>query len=162
MIDKKILTGLLAAFGASLCCITPVLAVLAGSTGLASIFTWMEPFRPYLIALTVIVLAYAWWDKLKPKKADIACACDADEEGKVSFWYSKTFLFIREFRLNTVAQSLTCYWIEYDLLTVIIHKLTSWEWGSVLLFLLFLVQLDSFLLASSLWKLAVERCWYYC
>jgi len=94
MIDKKVLTGLLAAFGASLCCITPVLAVLAGSTGLASSFTWMEPFRPYLIALTVLVLAYAWWDKLKPKKADIACACDADEEGKVSFLYSKTFLAI--------------------------------------------------------------------
>lgn len=92
MIDKKVLTGLLAAFGASLCCITPVLAVLAGSTGLASSFTWMEPFRPYLIALTVVVLAYAWWDKLKPKKADIECACEPEEGGKVSFWYSTTFL----------------------------------------------------------------------
>ncbi len=94
MADKKIITGLLAAIGASLCCITPVLAVLAGSTGLASTFSWMEPFRPYLIALTVGVLAYAWWDKLKPKKEDIACACDPDEEGKVSFWYSKAFLVI--------------------------------------------------------------------
>ncbi|WP_193150685.1 mercuric transport protein MerTP [Sulfurimonas sediminis] len=94
MADKKIITGVLAAIGASLCCITPVLAVLAGSTGLASSFSWMEPFRPYLIALTVIVLAYAWWDKLKPKQAEIECACDADEEGKVSFWYSKTFLAI--------------------------------------------------------------------
>ncbi|HFQ61920.1 MAG TPA: mercuric transport protein MerTP [Epsilonproteobacteria bacterium] len=92
MIDKKVLTGLLAAFGASLCCITPVLAVLAGSTGLASSFTWMEPFRPYLIALTVVVLAYAWWDKLKPKKADIECACEQEEGGKVSYWYSTTFL----------------------------------------------------------------------
>ena len=77
-----------------MCCITPVLAVLAGSTGMASSFSWMEPFRPYLIAITVIVLAYAWWDKLKPKKVDVECACDADEEGKVSFWYSKTFLVI--------------------------------------------------------------------
>lgn len=94
MADKKIITGILAAIGASLCCITPVLAVLAGSTGLASSFTWMEPFRPYLVALTIIVLAYAWWDKLKPKKAEIACACDADEEGKVSFWYTETFLAI--------------------------------------------------------------------
>ena len=72
MIDKKLLTGILAAIGASLCCITPVLAVLAGSTGIASSFSWMEPFRPYLIALTVIVLAYAWWDKLKPQKQDRA------------------------------------------------------------------------------------------
>ena len=94
MADKKIITGALAAIGASLCCITPVLAVLAGSTGLASSFSWMEPFRPYLIALTIVVLAYAWWDKLKPKKAEIECACDADEEGKVSFWYTKTFLAI--------------------------------------------------------------------
>ena len=92
--DKKILTGILASIGAALCCITPVLAVLAGTTGLASSFLWMEPFRPYLIALTIIVLAYAWWDKLKPKKAEIECACDADEEGKVSFWYTKTFLAI--------------------------------------------------------------------
>ena len=94
MADKKIVTGVLAAIGASLCCITPVLAVLAGSTGLASSFSWMEPFRPYLIALTIVVLGYAWWDKLKPKKAQIECACDPDEEGNVSFWYSKTFLAI--------------------------------------------------------------------
>ena len=94
MIDKKIITGTLTAIGASLCCITPVIAVLAGSTSMASSFSWMEPFRPYLIALTIIVLLYAWWDKLKPKKQGIACACDEDENGKVSFWYTKTFLAI--------------------------------------------------------------------
>jgi len=94
MIDKKIITSIIAALGASLCCITPVLAVLAGSTGLASSFSWMEPFRPYLIALTILVLAYAWWDKLKIKKIDIECACDPYEGGKVSFWHTKIFLAI--------------------------------------------------------------------
>ena len=92
MIDKKIVAGVFTAIGASLCCITPVLALLAGSTGMASRFSWMEPFRPYLITLTVLVLAYAWWDKLKPKKQAIECACDPDEEGKVSFWHTKVFL----------------------------------------------------------------------
>lgn len=92
MIDKKVITGIFAAFGASLCCITPVLAVLAGSTGMASSFSWMEPFRPYLIALTVIVLAYAWWDQLKPVSEDIDCSCEV--EGEVSFWYTKKFLAI--------------------------------------------------------------------
>jgi copper chaperone CopZ len=82
------------AIGASLCCITPVLAVLAGATGLASSFSWMEPFRLYLIILTVFVLAYAWWDKHKPKKQEIECSCEPDEEGKVSFWYSTTFLVL--------------------------------------------------------------------
>jgi len=92
MIDKKIMTGILAAFGASLCCITPVLAVLAGSAGMASTFSWMEPFRPYLIGLTILVLAFAWWDKLRPAKEVLDCSCDI--EGEVSFWSTKKFLFI--------------------------------------------------------------------
>ncbi|HBQ61761.1 MAG TPA: heavy metal transporter, partial [Balneolaceae bacterium] len=41
--------GLGVAFIASLCCITPVLAVLAGTSGIASTFSFMDPFRPYLI-----------------------------------------------------------------------------------------------------------------
>jgi len=94
MIDKKLLTGALTTVAASLCCITPVLAVLVGSSGLASSFSWMDPFRPYLIAITIIVLAYAWWDKLKPAKEGIECACDPDENGKVSFWHTQTFLAI--------------------------------------------------------------------
>jgi copper chaperone CopZ len=89
--DKKILTGIFASIGASLCCITPVLAVLAGSSSLASTFSWMDPFRPYLIALTVLVLAYVWWDKLKPKDK-ITCACETEE--KISFVRTKKFLSI--------------------------------------------------------------------
>lgn len=73
--DKKILTGIIASLGASLCCITPVLAVLAGSAGLASTFSWLDPFRPYFIGLTVLVLAYVWWEKLKPKE-EISCECE--------------------------------------------------------------------------------------
>lgn len=92
MIDKKILTSIFTAITASLCCITPVLAVLAGSTGMASSFSWMEPFRPYLVTLTILVLAYAWWDKLKPVKEEIDCDCDSDEDGKVSFWHTQIFL----------------------------------------------------------------------
>ena len=77
--DKKILTGIIASLGASLCCITPVLAVLAGSAGLASTFSWLDPFRPYFIGLTVLVLAYVWWEKLKPKE-QISCECETQEK----------------------------------------------------------------------------------
>lgn len=83
--------GLLTAFAASLCCITPVLALFSGATGIASTFSWMEPYRPYLIGLTIAVLAFAWYQKLKPKKAAIDCAC---EEDKPSFWQTKKFLGI--------------------------------------------------------------------
>ncbi|MFQ5447877.1 MAG: mercuric transport protein MerTP [Saprospiraceae bacterium] len=84
--------GVLAAIAASLCCITPVLALLAGTSGLASTFSWMEPARPYLFGLTVAVLGFAWYQKLKPKTAEIDCDCE--EDGKVPFMQTKTFLGI--------------------------------------------------------------------
>ncbi len=89
---KWIGAGLLTAVAASLCCITPVLALVAGTSGLAAGFSWLEPFRPYLIGLTVLVLGFAWYQKLKPRATEVDCDCE--EDGKVSFWHSKTFLGI--------------------------------------------------------------------
>jgi len=88
--NKGILgAGVISAIAASLCCITPVLAILAGTTGMAATFSWIEPFRPYLIGITILVLVFAWFQKLKPKQID----CDCDDE-KTSFFQSKSFLGI--------------------------------------------------------------------
>lgn len=87
-----LITGIFTAILASLCCITPVLALIAGISGAASTFSWIEPFRPYLAALTIGVLAFAWYQKLKPVKDEIECDCE--EDGKSSFWQSKKFLAI--------------------------------------------------------------------
>jgi mercuric ion transport protein len=85
--DKPLVgAGLLAALAASLCCITPLLAIVGGLGGVASSFTWLEPFRPYLIALTVGVLVFAWYQKLKPQPAD-DCGCAVD--AKPSWLHSK-------------------------------------------------------------------------
>ena len=90
--DNKIIgTGLLTAIASSLCCITPVLALISGTSGIASTFSWLEPFRPYLIGFTILVLGFAWYQKLKPKK-EIDCDCETDE--KPSFLQSKLFLGI--------------------------------------------------------------------
>jgi len=89
--NKLIGTSLLTAITASLCCITPVLALIAGTSGIASTFSWIEPFRPYLIGLTILVLGFAWYQKLKPKK-EIDCECETDEKPK--FIQSKKFLGI--------------------------------------------------------------------
>lgn len=84
--------GILTAITASVCCITPVLALLAGTSGIAATFSWIEPFRPYLIGLTILVLAFAWYQKFKPKtKSEIDCECDAE---KPKFLNSKGFLFL--------------------------------------------------------------------
>jgi mercuric ion transport protein len=90
--DKKLMgAGLLTAIAASLCCITPVLAIVAGTSGLASNFSWLEPARPYFIGLTILVLGFAWYQKLKPKK-QIDCNCETEEKPK--FIQSKMFLGI--------------------------------------------------------------------
>lgn len=85
--------GVLTAITASLCCITPVLALISGASGAASAFSWMEPARPYLIGITVLVLGFAWYQKLKPRTAkEIQCDCEEDE--KKPFMQTKTFLGI--------------------------------------------------------------------
>lgn len=81
--------GIVTAFIAALCCITPVIAVLAGIGGIAATFSFLEPFRPFMIGLTVLFLGFAWYQKLKPKK-EISCECEDDP----SFFKSKSFLGI--------------------------------------------------------------------
>jgi mercuric ion transport protein len=87
------ISGVLTAISSSLCCITPVLAFLAGSSGVAASFSWLEPFRPCLIGLTVVVLGFAWYQKLRSRtEEEIECVCEEDE--KPSFWHAKKFLVI--------------------------------------------------------------------
>ena len=81
--------GLLTAVGASLCCITPVLALIAGTGGIASGFSWLEPLRPYLIGITILVLGVAWYQKLQ-KKTEVDCECDPEKQS--GFMQPKTFL----------------------------------------------------------------------
>ena len=83
--------SIFSAFAASLCCITPVLAIISGATGLAASFAWLDTFRPFLIVLTCLVLAWAWYRALRPQtKAEIECACDENP----TFVQSKKFLGI--------------------------------------------------------------------
>lgn len=86
---KLIWTSVVTAIGASLCCITPILALISGASGVASTFSWLEPLRPYLIGATILVLGFAWYQKLKPKK-EIECDCETNEKPK--FIQSKIFL----------------------------------------------------------------------
>ncbi len=85
--------GILSAFAASLCCITPAIALLAGTSSIAANFSWIEPARPYLIGLSIAVLAVVWYLKLKPTKTtNMDCNCETTK--KASFLQSKTFLGI--------------------------------------------------------------------
>ncbi|GCD78942.1 mercuric transport protein MerTP [Schleiferia thermophila] len=90
--------GLLIALTTSLCCITPILALLAGIGGLASTFAWIDPLRPYMVGFTILVLALAWYQTLKPKR-QTNCSCDSTDfpTGKsrsTPFQHSVIFLSI--------------------------------------------------------------------
>lgn len=97
--EKKGISNLaiVSAFAASLCCIVPAFAALAGIGGLASTFSWIEPFRPYLIVVSIAVLLFAWYLQLRPKKIEADCDCEPE---KVPFHRSNLFLgFITVFTI---------------------------------------------------------------
>jgi len=89
--EKTILGGAIAAVLASLCCIMPLLALLAGVGGFASTFSWIVPVRPYLITLTIVLLSIAWYNKLKSNNIS-ECSCSNTNPN--SFLQSKTFLIM--------------------------------------------------------------------
>jgi copper chaperone CopZ len=66
--------------------------MLAGTSGIAASFSWLEPARPYLAGVTVAALGLAWYQRLFPGKSAQDCVCETSP--KVSFWKSRTFLSI--------------------------------------------------------------------
>ncbi len=86
--------GIFAAIAASLCCITPALALLAGASGAASSLSWLEPARPYLIGLAIATLTFAWY-RLISTKGSAVCGPDGTcAVEKKNFLASKTSLAI--------------------------------------------------------------------
>jgi mercuric ion transport protein len=84
--------GILSAIAASLCCVTPVIALFAGSSSIAANLGWLEPARSYLIGISTAVLSFAWYLKLKPSEEDMNCNCKT--ESNIRFMQSKALLAI--------------------------------------------------------------------
>jgi len=80
--------GILTALASSVCCITPLLAMIVGTSSMASTFDWVQPARPYLIVGTVIILGFAWYQQLKPVSTS---SCDCEPQNK-PFMQTKKFL----------------------------------------------------------------------
>lgn len=86
---KIIFVGIFTSITTSLCCITPLLALVAGGSGASFLFSWIAPFRPYLIIFTILTLSFAWYKNLKPSKTN---ECDCDTIAKPKFTQTKLFL----------------------------------------------------------------------
>ena len=79
-----LIASALAAFGASICCLGPLLLLAVGVGGSSSlgIFTALEPYRPVFIAITLGLLALAYY-KMFWHKAD----CENCSHGQILvFW----------------------------------------------------------------------------
>jgi mercuric ion transport protein len=66
--------AVLAAVGASLCCVLPVVVAFAG-IGSAAVGALFEPFRPYFSVVTVLLLGFAFFRAYRPQKEE----CEPDQ-----------------------------------------------------------------------------------
>jgi len=73
--DRLLSTGaVLAAVGASLCCILPVAVAVLG-VGSAALGAKLEPFRPYFAGATTLLLGFAFYRAYRPVECAPGEAC---------------------------------------------------------------------------------------
>ena len=84
------ISAIFVALLASICCIAPLIA-FAGLLGVtASQLVWLSSIKPYLIAISLIAIAYSLYRAyFPPKKQD----CCSTEKKKLRFYQTKAFLW---------------------------------------------------------------------
>lgn len=85
--------GILAAIGAGVCCVGPLVLLLLGISGSwIGNLTAFEPYRPVFILFVVLLFSYSGRKIYRPVeecKPDTACAVPATQQRrKVIFWLS--------------------------------------------------------------------------
>lgn len=87
----QVSAGFLLAISSSLCCVSPIVGVIGGFTGIASAFRWLEPYRSFLIILSMVIFSLLWYNLItKSKKSDLDCDCERSIFNR--FFYSKIYL----------------------------------------------------------------------
>ena len=79
-----------AAVAASACCIAPVLFSLLGAGALGASAIKFEPYRPWFLGLTVVVLGVAFYSAYRPVAADTCadstCTPNSKRTAKIIVW----------------------------------------------------------------------------
>lgn len=95
----SLIAGVLAAIGASVCCVGPLVLLALGISGAwIGNLTAMEPFRPWFIGLTLLFLGLAFRKLyLAPRACAPGAAC-ADprvlRRQRITFWIVTTMLLL--------------------------------------------------------------------
>lgn len=80
--------AVIAAFGASLCCVLPVAVALLG-VGSAALGAKLEPLRPYFLVLTTVLLGLAFWQAYRTRECEEGEACAVESRRhryRVALW----------------------------------------------------------------------------
>ena len=101
--------GIIAAIGASLCCVGPLILLLLGVSGTwISTLTAFEPFRPYLMVGVLILFSWAGFQLYRPiEKCEVGSICAIPEARlryQIIFWVAAVFAL-------TLVTSI--YWIPW-------------------------------------------------
>jgi mercuric ion transport protein len=81
-----------------LCCIGPWAVVLFGVSGAVTMARW-APFRPYIIGVAALLLAWAFWRVYRPQPVceDATCPTGPSSWLKVMLWIAATMTVLAFF-----------------------------------------------------------------
>ena len=82
-----------------LCCVGPWTVALLGVSGAVSMARW-QPFRPYILGASAILLAWGFWRTYRLNKVCVAEGCEEKKPGlamHLSLWLSATLLVLAFF-----------------------------------------------------------------
>jgi len=85
---KTVVASVVAAAAASVCCIGPVVAAALGAGALGAASTRMEPYRPWFLGVTVVLLGTGFVSayRREPECADDTCAPTSRRSAKTILW----------------------------------------------------------------------------
>lgn len=86
---KAVVGSVVAAVAASVCCIGPVVAAAIGAGALGAASTRLEPYRPWFLGLTVILLGMAFattYGRQSTGCAEGTCAPSSRRTAKIVLW----------------------------------------------------------------------------
>lgn len=83
---KAVVGSVIAAAAASVCCIGPVVAAVLGAGALGAASVRFEPYRPWFLGLTVILLGFGFVSayRRKPECNDGTCAPSSGRTAKIA------------------------------------------------------------------------------
>ena len=85
---KTVVASVVAAAAASACCIGPVVAAALGAGALGAASTRMEPYRPWLLGVTVVLLGAGFVSAYRREAecADGTCAPASRRSARIILW----------------------------------------------------------------------------